>query len=124
MVIKQKPFTEALFFCEQVLGESMLFEEGFGFFCFFFNSESILCLFGGEVNLRCYFLLTKKATDRIFVGYSEIINSAGRFVQIAKPEIEIAYTTGILRAVTYNLSDPTFRAFAVKFVIEVRGAGA
>jgi putative ABC transport system permease protein len=89
MVIKQKPFTEALFFCEQVLGESMLFEEGFGFFCFFFNSESILCLFGGEVNLRCYFLLTKKATYWIFVGYSEIINSAGRFVQIAKPEIEI-----------------------------------
>ena len=28
---------EALFFCKQILWESMLFEEGFGFFSFFYE---------------------------------------------------------------------------------------
>jgi hypothetical protein len=41
MATKQKPFMEALFFCKQILGESMLFEEGFGFLILFYKKGII-----------------------------------------------------------------------------------
>lgn len=86
---KRKAGLKALLFCKQILGEPVLFEEGLGFFRFFYEKGVVaivisfsgtfglgnlfLCLlffqfrehfnlFRGEVNLRCYFLLTKKAT--------------------------------------------------------------
>ena len=41
MVTKQKARYEGLFFCKQILGESMLFEEGFGIFIFFYKKGII-----------------------------------------------------------------------------------
>jgi len=48
----------ALFFCKQILGESVLFEEGFGFFCFFYEKgiAAIVLYFSDDFGLGGLFI--------------------------------------------------------------------